>query len=109
MILLTRISLAKKGTKSLKTTVPEGVAEFLELSDKDELDWKMDVMSNERIAIIRKKQTIKPRLSSRQVRTEQRQNQNHPQEARKRAIDLISNYGKHKELDQIFDRIGSKR
>lgn len=31
MTLLTRISSAKKGTKSLKTTIPEGVVEFLEL------------------------------------------------------------------------------
>ena len=36
MVLLTRISSAKKGTKSLKTTIPEGVVEFLELSDKAE-------------------------------------------------------------------------
>jgi hypothetical protein len=70
VVLLTRISSAKKGTKSLKTTVPEGVAEFLELSDKDELDWKMDVKNNEHIAIVKKRQTIKPRLSSIHVRAD---------------------------------------
>ena len=29
MGLMTRVASAKKGTKSLKTTVPEGIAEFL--------------------------------------------------------------------------------
>jgi hypothetical protein len=53
-MLLTRISSAKKGTKSLKTTIPESIAEFLELSDKDELEWKMQVDNNERSATIKK-------------------------------------------------------
>ena len=46
MALLTCISSAKKGTKSLKTTIPEGVVEFLELSDQAELEWKMEVANN---------------------------------------------------------------
>ena len=48
MGLMTRVASAKKGTKSLKTTVPEGIAEFLELSDRDELEWKMDTHNNQR-------------------------------------------------------------
>ena len=48
MGLITRVASAKKGTKSLKTTIPEGIAEFLELSDKDELEWKMNTSGNER-------------------------------------------------------------
>jgi hypothetical protein len=55
MGLLTRVSSAKKGTKSLKTTIPEGVAEFLELSNKDGLEWIMQVENNMRSATIRKK------------------------------------------------------
>jgi bifunctional DNA-binding transcriptional regulator/antitoxin component of YhaV-PrlF toxin-antitoxin module len=55
MGLITRVASAKKGTKSLKTTIPEGIAEFLELSDKDELEWKMDTHRNERSAIVLKK------------------------------------------------------
>jgi hypothetical protein len=58
MILLTRISSAKRGTKSLKTTIPEGVAEFLELSDKDQVEWKMQVYNNERLATIKKSTSV---------------------------------------------------
>jgi hypothetical protein len=53
--LFTRISSAKKGTKSLKTTIPEGIVEFLELSDKAELEWKMQVHIYERSVTIKKK------------------------------------------------------
>jgi hypothetical protein len=58
MILLTRISSAKRGTKSLKTTIPEGVAEFLELSDKDQVEWKMEVYNNDRLATIKKSTSV---------------------------------------------------
>jgi uncharacterized membrane protein YkoI len=56
---MTRVSLAKKGTKSLKTTVLEGIAEFLELTDKDEIEWKMQVHDHERLALIKKINTLK--------------------------------------------------
>jgi hypothetical protein len=55
MAIITRISRAKKGTKSLKTTIPESIAEFMEISDKDELEWKMHVQNNIRLAIVQKK------------------------------------------------------
>lgn len=68
MGLITRVASAKKGTRSLKTTVPEGIAEFLELSDKDALEWKMDVTSNQvRVATVQKK-TGAPQLSTKHVR-----------------------------------------
>ncbi|HET7345195.1 MAG TPA: hypothetical protein VFJ05_04925 [Nitrososphaeraceae archaeon] len=49
---------AKKGTKSLKTTIPEGIAEFLELDDKDELEWKMQIQNENRIAVVRKSNPV---------------------------------------------------
>ena len=54
MVLSTRVSLDKKGTRSLKTTIPEGVVEFLELSEKAELEWKMQVHNHERSVTIKK-------------------------------------------------------
>jgi hypothetical protein len=54
MTLITRIALAKAGTKSLKSTVPEGIAEYLQLKDKDELEWNMEMRNNERVAIVKK-------------------------------------------------------
>lgn len=53
--LMTRVGLAKKGTKSMKTTIPEGIVEFLELSDKDELEWKMHVEDAGRMVFLKKK------------------------------------------------------
>ena len=58
MALLTRITSAKKGTKSLKTTIPEGIAEFLELSDKDQLEWKMQFQDEQRIVLVKKLNTL---------------------------------------------------
>jgi ubiquitin C-terminal hydrolase len=56
MAIITRVSRAKKGTKSLKTTIPESISEFMEISDKDELEWKMHVQNDIRLAIVQKKQ-----------------------------------------------------
>ena len=36
-------STAKKGTKSIKTTVPEGIVAFLDLKPGDKLEWAMEV------------------------------------------------------------------
>jgi hypothetical protein len=106
MVLLTRVSSAKKGTKSLKTTVPEGVAEFLELFDKDELDWKMDFKNNEHIAIVKKKKTIKPRLTSNDVRAEY-QNLRVDVEKRK-TTDLVLTQGKYGKLGQRSNHTAKK-
>jgi tRNA-binding EMAP/Myf-like protein len=54
MVLTTRVAIAKAGTKSIKSTVPEGIVEFLQLKDKDELEWNMDMQNNDRVTIIKK-------------------------------------------------------
>ena len=54
MVLTTRVAIAKAGTKSIKSTIPEGIVEFLQLKDKDELEWNMDIQNNDRVAIIKK-------------------------------------------------------
>jgi antitoxin component of MazEF toxin-antitoxin module len=58
MVLTTKVAIAKAGTKSIKSTVPEGIVEYLQLEDKDELEWKMDTQNNERIAIVKKKRNL---------------------------------------------------
>lgn len=55
MVLTTKIAIAKAGTKSIKSTVPEGIVEFLQLEDKDELEWEMDIQNNDRIVIVKKR------------------------------------------------------
>ena len=54
MNLKSTLGIAKTGTTSLRATVPEGIVAFLELKSGDKLDWKMDIMNNERVVIVRK-------------------------------------------------------
>lgn len=49
------IGVAKVGTNSVRTTVPEGITEFLGVKAGDKLEWKMEVHNNERAAIVTKK------------------------------------------------------
>ena len=52
-----KVSKAKKGSVSLKTTIPQTLVEFLNLRQGDKLAWQMDFTStSERIAVIRKKE-----------------------------------------------------
>lgn len=64
---MTRVSSAKKGTKSLKTTIPEGITEFMELSDKDAIEWKMHIQENRRMAIVQKKTGVNTLEQAREV------------------------------------------
>ena len=59
MSLQSNVGIARTGTKSLRSTIPEGIVAFLDLKQTDKLDWKMETDENhERIVIVRKvKQT----------------------------------------------------
>ena len=54
MSLRSTVGVAKKGTMSLRATVPEGIVAFLELKASDKLEWKMEIVNDERVAIVRK-------------------------------------------------------
>jgi bifunctional DNA-binding transcriptional regulator/antitoxin component of YhaV-PrlF toxin-antitoxin module len=49
------IGVAKTGTNSVRTTVPEGITEFLGVKAGDKLDWRMHVDDGERAAIVTKR------------------------------------------------------
>jgi hypothetical protein len=49
------VGIAKVGTNSVRTTVPGGITEFLEIEAGDKLDWKMGMNNSERAAIVTKK------------------------------------------------------
>ena len=55
MGVITRVGAAKKGTKSLKSTIPESIVEFLKLKDKDEVEWHMKTQNDSRVVVIKKK------------------------------------------------------
>lgn len=57
MSLKSTLGIAKTGTTSLRVTVPEGIVAFLELKAGDKLDWKMEIIDNERVVIVKKLET----------------------------------------------------
>jgi hypothetical protein len=52
--LRSKLTEARPGSPSLRATVPEGIVAFLELTEKDRLEWKMEIIDGERVAIVRK-------------------------------------------------------
>jgi hypothetical protein len=54
MSLKSTLGIAKTGTTSLRATVPEGIVAFLDLRAGDKLEWKMEIIDNERVTVVRK-------------------------------------------------------
>lgn len=54
MSLESTVGKARPRSKSLRATVPEGIVAFLELEAGDQLEWKMDIINDERVALVRK-------------------------------------------------------
>ena len=54
MNLKSTLGIAKSGTTSLRATVPEGIVAFLELKVGDKLEWKMEIISEQRVVMVRK-------------------------------------------------------
>lgn len=54
MSLKSTVGIAKTGSPSLRATVPEGIVAFLDLKESDRLEWKMEIIDGERVAIVRK-------------------------------------------------------
>jgi bifunctional DNA-binding transcriptional regulator/antitoxin component of YhaV-PrlF toxin-antitoxin module len=46
--------LAKTGTSSLRTTIPEGIVEYLNLKPGDILEWSMEIIDSARVTVVRK-------------------------------------------------------
>lgn len=54
MSLKSTLGIAKTGTTSLRVTVPEGIVAFLNLKAGDKLEWKMEIIDDERVTVVRK-------------------------------------------------------
>jgi hypothetical protein len=54
MSLQSKTSVARPGSTSLRATVPEGIVAFLDLKEGEKLEWKMEIIDNRRVAIVRK-------------------------------------------------------
>lgn len=40
----------------MKTTIPEAIVEYLQLRDKDTLEWQMGMKDNEQVALMKRKE-----------------------------------------------------
>jgi len=54
MPLKSKTSIARPKSKSLRATIPEGIAEFLNLQSGDTLEWTMEIIQDERVATVKK-------------------------------------------------------
>ncbi|MDQ6668581.1 MAG: hypothetical protein M3Y53_10210 [Thermoproteota archaeon] len=77
MSLASTVGIAKIGTKSLRTTVPEGIVAFMGIKEGDKLEWRMDMQDTTRVAIVKKEsQTVDStdlsRLSMKEKRKKER-------------------------------------
>jgi len=73
MSLQSTVGIARTGAKSLRATVPEGIVAFLELTEGDKLEWRMDIQDSERVVIVRKAKLGNiPEFSSRHPRMKHR-------------------------------------
>ncbi|MHB8546892.1 MAG: AbrB/MazE/SpoVT family DNA-binding domain-containing protein [Nitrosotalea sp.] len=54
MSLETTASSAKKDTKSLRVTIPEGIVAYLNIQSGDKLEWKMKTIDGKLTALVRK-------------------------------------------------------
>ena len=54
MSLKSKVGIARPGAKSLRATIPEGIVAFLDLKKGDKLEWKMEIVNDERVTIVQK-------------------------------------------------------
>jgi len=50
---------ARPKTRSLRATIPEGIVAFLELKNGDKIEWKMQSLDKDRVAVVAKKRGAK--------------------------------------------------
>ena len=55
MNLESTVSTARPNTKSLRATIPEGVVFYLDLKDKDKIEWEKIKFNGKIAVVIRKK------------------------------------------------------
>lgn len=55
MNLESTVSIARKNTNSLRTTVPEGIVAFLDIENGDKLEWIMKTKGKERSVMVKVK------------------------------------------------------
>ena len=52
--LTSKVSYSKKGYKSLKTIIPKGITQIMEIEHGDTLIWDIDKKNGEKVITVRK-------------------------------------------------------
>ena len=52
--LTSKVSYSKKGYKSLKTIIPKGITQIMEIEHGDTLIWDVDKKNGEKVIVVRK-------------------------------------------------------
>ena len=50
----TRLAKAQSKSGSIRSTIPSGIAAHLKLSEGDWIDWSLEIVKNELVAVVRK-------------------------------------------------------
>jgi len=50
----TKVSYVRKGSKSLKVIIPEGIADTFKLVHSDTLEWIIDIKDNKLVVYVKK-------------------------------------------------------
>lgn len=53
MKLITNANLAKKGSHSLRITIPESIVFYLKLKEGDKIEWSMEILRGERVSMVK--------------------------------------------------------
>jgi len=53
--LTSKVSYSKKGYKSLKTIIPKGIVQIMEIEHGDTLIWDVDKRNGEKVIVVRAK------------------------------------------------------
>jgi len=53
--LKSKVAISHPGSPSLNATVPQGIVAFLGIQEGDMLEWKMEIVGGQRVAMVSKK------------------------------------------------------
>jgi len=59
VVLISTVSIAKTGTNSLRTTIPSGIVEYLNIHAGDIIGWEMKLKEGKKYVSIRKNKSVK--------------------------------------------------
>ena len=63
MSLQSSVGIAKLGTNSLRSTIPEGIVAYLDIQVGDKIDWRMEIENGKKIVKVTKSDIINKKVA----------------------------------------------